>query len=439
MLCSVRRCAEEVKNLRSLLAGISGVSRRLVILMLVDAVLWGVWFGSMWMFRPALASRLGESYTEVNLMVSLPLLVAAAVQYAAGSSKRCREFIRRYRLQFMRFSSLVTRPMNLAIALVLYWELFEPRTMLYTVTAMFTLSNAVGALGGVAWSDYAAANIPRSFRAKYAGLDAMFSNIGTLGGTVLAGYLLSASHEMRNYGEVFLVGSALFMIGLPIPFLLVETGIEEAELRKLGRKALLRDVDRRKLFAAISLAIFAVNLPMSVVVPYIMRVWGGDEAWVAVINASSWLASIFTPMMWSYLVEKLGSLKSACISIGIGVTMNALFPFLPTVELQGIRAFIAGAAFSGIWVTLFSFLIRDVDPGNRILYSSRMFALQNAVPAISMTVGATIADITRFPELVFWLSVLGLASIPTLLRTTMEISEVSQVRTYHVQAPRSRT
>ena len=423
--------------MRGLARDFGGDVKRIIFLLLLDGGLWGVWFGSMWMFRPALASRLGENYMEINLMISLPLLSAAAAFLVAGSA-RCREFVRRWRLQLLRFSNLAMRSMNLAIALMLYLELFEPRTMFYAVTTLFTLAGPFQALGVLTWVDSLAANIPRVYRARFAGMHSTAAYIGVLGGTLLSGYLLSTSPNMRVYGEAFLVGSAVSVAGTSIFFLLKEIGVEEEELRRFGA-ATHHDVRRGMLYLAVSLAIFAVNLPMSVVVPYIMRVWGGDEAWVAVINASSWLASIFTPMMWSYLVEKLGSLKSACISIGIGVTMNALFPFLPTVELQGIRAFIAGAAFSGIWVTLFSFLIRDVDPGNRILYSSRMFALQNAVPAISMTVGATIADITRFPELVFWLSVLGLASIPTLLRTTMEISEVSQVRTYHVQAPRSRT
>ncbi|RLG84138.1 MAG: hypothetical protein DRO39_07835 [Thermoprotei archaeon] len=409
-----------------MLRGLSGAVRRVVLLMLTDAVLWGVWFGSMWMFRPALASRLAESYSDVNLVVSIPLLVAAVVQYLAGSSEGCRRFISAHRLWLMRLVTLVVRPMNLAIALVLYLELLEGRQLLYAVAALFTLSNALGAFGGIAWSDYVGANIPGWFKPRFAGLDSMISNIGSLGGTVLAGYLLGSSHGVRDYGLVFLIGSAAYIAGLPIPFMLVETGAEEAEARMVHRS---RGVRGARLYAAVSLALFAINLPMSIAVPYIMRVWRGDETWVAVINASSWIASIATPMMWSALVEKLGALRAAGLSVGLAIATNVAFPFMPTVELQGLRAFLGGAAGTGIWVTLFSFLISDVEPRYRVFHSSMLFAVQNAVPAVAMSAGAALADATGFPELVFWLSSLGLVSIPLLRSSTTGTGAPSRERT----------
>ena len=55
-----------------------------MLLLAVDAALWGLWFGAVWMYRPALAYRLGASYSDVNAIMSVPLAAAAAMQLAMG-------------------------------------------------------------------------------------------------------------------------------------------------------------------------------------------------------------------------------------------------------------------------------------------------------------------------------------------------------------------
>ena len=380
-----------------------------MLLLAVDAALWGLWFGAVWMYRPALASRLGASYSDVNAIMSVPLAAAAAMQLAIGVLGLQDRAIAEKPLSVLRRWAVAARASYLLAALVLTLvplDVVGPRGLLALTTVLFAAGYAAGAVAGVAWSEYMARGIPDEVKVRYVGVQSVVSNLSSLGGTVLAGYLLVQGHGVGDYAKLFLYATLPFVAGLSVFFLL-----EEAP-RGDGYGAVGGAAVDARLYTAVALALFAINLPAALVVPYIMRVWGGDETWVSVINGSSWIASIASPMIWSVLIERLGALRSAAIAVILGALLNAVFPYMPSIGLQGARAFGMGFVYSGLWLTVFSYLIRDVSSADRVRGIARVFALQNAVPAAAMTTGSLAADYLTGPEAVFIASLVGLVAAP---------------------------
>ncbi|MEM4786387.1 MAG: hypothetical protein QXV28_00190, partial [Ignisphaera sp.] len=169
-------------------------------------------------------------------------------------------------------------------------------------------------------------------------------------------------------------------------------------------------------YIAIIIVYLSINLPTSIMPPYIIHRFGGDEIWITLINGANLMASLLAPMMWSMVVESMGSLNATKVAVALAIIVNVLFPYMSTLHLQIIRGFLAGVAGIGIWVTLFNYLVKDVDAGRRISYIARVFTIQNLVPALAINLGGVLADMLSVPELVFMLSMVGFASLVLLKR-----------------------
>ncbi|MEM1646694.1 MAG: hypothetical protein QXL96_12780, partial [Ignisphaera sp.] len=67
-----------------------------------------------------------------------------------------------------------------------------------------------------------------------------------------------------------------------------------------------------------------------------------------------------------------------------------------------------------IWISIFGHIIRDTNPEHRIQHSSTIYMIQSFIPAIAMNVGGALADIIHAPEIIFLLSLIGLAALPMI-------------------------
>ncbi|MEM0005511.1 MAG: hypothetical protein QXJ22_01150 [Ignisphaera sp.] len=383
-----------------------------VTILLTDSIMWGIWFGGMWSYRSVFAARLTDSYTHIAVSTAMPL-AAASIIYIISSFYE--DFIRRSRVVLFKIAIVISRAVYLLTSYTILSNLFDGLKLLYIVTVGFTIANSISSLAGIAWADYIADNIPPNFKSRYIALDSILGTVGALIGTSIAGVILYETHSILSYGKLFMVVSAILLTNIPFLTVFVKeftnTLTEYANVQQSysGKSA-------KHFYIAIIIVYLSINLPTSIMPPYIIHRFGGDEIWITLINGANLMASLLAPMMWSMVVESMGSLNATKVAVALAIIVNVLFPYMSTLHLQIIRGFLAGVAGIGIWVTLFNYLVKDVDAGRRISYIARVFTIQNLVPALAINLGGVLADMLSVPELVFMLSMVGFASLVLLKR-----------------------
>ncbi len=385
--------------------------RKMIVVLLIDALLWGIWFGSIWFYRATLASRISPDYFDVNIVVSTPIYSASLVYLATLSIPR---FIRSKRLYLFKISILISRIIFLIISLTIYFEIFSGRTLIYVISIGLSIANAITSIAAISWTDYISDNIPLDFRSKYLALDSIMGTLGMFIGNGIAGTLLYISNSVSQYGLLFTIASLIFLSDLPLMLILKEMNNDyNYDIVRRTIKRLIREL---AMFCIIASIIYlSTNFASSIYVPYMMRKWNANESWLALMNIALTIAGFLTPWAWTMVIDMIGAINTAKIAISIAIITNIIFPFMPRLELQCIRSFIAGMGGVGLWLTLFSYLIKDVDRGIRIQQTSLLFLIQNIVPAISMTIGSYIAAIL-YPELAFFLSIIGVIAIALIDR-----------------------
>ncbi|MEM4442301.1 MAG: hypothetical protein QXN02_05265 [Ignisphaera sp.] len=379
-----------------------------IAILLTDAILWGIWFGGLWSYRSAFASRLTESYIHVSISFAMPLALSS-ITYVIAIARQ--DFIRRCRVEFFKISILLSRVLYVLSSLIIYVNIFSGLELLYLFSILLSIGYAISCLAGIAWTDYVADNIHDSWKPRYIALDTSLSTVGSLIGTLIAGMLFLENVDVSMYGKLFLIISMLFLTDIPLILMLKELTIHNQirlQRRFFERKSPLI------LYIAIVILYISINFSTSLVAPYIIYKLNGDEMWITIINGTGFIASLVMPIVWSEILKKIPSLTLARISIAISAISNIVFPYLKTLELQIVRAFIASAGGIGIWMSLFSHIIRDVDANQRIQHSSTIFLIQSIAPAVAVNIGGIIADTFNAPELAFKLSVLAFATLPLI-------------------------
>ncbi len=381
--------------------------KKMIVVLLIDALLWGIWFGSIWLYRAALASRISPDYFDVNLVVSTPMYSASLMYLIALFIS---EFIRSRRLYLLKISISTSRIVFLLISLIIYFEVFSDKTLIYVISIGLSIANFILSIAALSWTDYISDNIPVNFRSKYIALDSIMGTMGMFIGNSLAGILLYISNSVKQYGLLFTVSSLIFLSDLPLMLKLREivNGYNDDIDRRTAIK-LVRDLPVFRIIAII-IVYLSINFASSIYVPYMLEKWSADESWLALMNIASTIANFLMPWTWTIAIDRIGSINAAKIAISISITANIIFPFMSRLDLQVIRSFIAGTGAIGLWLTFFSYLVKDVDRRIRIQQTSLLFFIQNIVPAISMTIGSYIASML-WPELAFYLSIIGVLSI----------------------------
>ncbi|MEL9940212.1 MAG: hypothetical protein QW348_02615 [Ignisphaera sp.] len=382
----------------------------LVVVLLIDSFLWGIWFGGLWSYRLAFASRLTDDYIQVSASYALPLFVSS-ISFLVALKRP--GFFRLHRIALFKLSAALSRVLYMATAIVVLTNVLSSLKLLYATTALFSIASLFGNVAAIAWTDYIADNIPDDWKPRYIALDSLLGTLGALAGSIIAGYIFAFETGVRSYGRLFLLVSAIFLLDMPLIIMLKDIHKNVVQIDDVG----IRGSRPSPLFyIAIVVLYLALNLPTALTAPYIIYRLGGDELWITAINISNFVASILMPIAFSEVLRRVDPLSLAGISIAVAAISTAIFPQLKTVELQIVRAFAAGAGGIGIWMSIISHMISDVDPGNRIQHSSTVYLIQNIVPAIATSIGGLLADVLKSPEVVFYMSATAIASIPAITR-----------------------
>jgi len=371
--------------------------------------MWGIWFGGLWSYRAAFASRITNSYTHIAITTAMPLIAASAIYMFFSIHGN---FIKRYRVSLFKIAIVLSRIIYLVTSYTILTNLFNDIKLLYITSIGFTIANVIGSIAGIAWADYIADNIPIKFKSRYIALDSTLGTLGALIGTFIAGLMLYELHGIENYGRLFITISIIFLIDVPLLIFIRE--LNKASIEYSEESSRFHSEPIGRFYIAIVIIYLAVNLTSSVIPPYIIYRFKGDEIWISIINGVNWIAGLATPILWSIAVDFIGSLNTTKIAVTLAIITNMIFPYMPSLYLQTIRAFLAGTAGVGIWITLFSYLIKDVDTSHRVSHIARVFTIQNLVPAIAMNLGGILADTLNAPEIVFILPVIGFISIALL-------------------------
>lgn len=380
-----------------------------VIILLIDSVLWGIWLGGLWSYRFAFASRLTNSYIHISISSAMPL-IATLFTYTATIINH--NFVRKYRVKLLKLSILTSRLMYLLASLVIYLNFFNSIKLLYIFSILLSLGYCISSVAGIAWTDYIADNLYDNWKPRYIALDTILSTLGALAGVSIAGVMFIEGNSVTIYGKLFLVISTIFLIDMPLIMLIKD--FKEVKIHVEIHKR-IDNISRKSIaifYIATILLYIAINLSASLITPYIIYELNGNEMWITIINGASFIASLVTPIIWSEMLKKISSLTLLRIAITISIISIISFPHLKTLELQTIRSFIAGVGGIGIWMSIFNHMVRDVDDRYRVQHSSIIFLLQNIVPAIAMNVGGFIAEVFNSVELIFMLSTIAFAALP---------------------------
>ena len=339
------------------------------------------------------------------MLLVLPL-VAAIIVYSIIALRH--GIVRRYRVEMFKMSVLFSRLLYVAGGAIVYARVYDGVVLLYLFSLITSIAYSFGAIANVTWADYVADNLHDDWKPKYVALDSMISTAGALAGTAIAGAIFSSSSiSIATYGKFFLVGGLIFLAGTPLIMLLRDIPRKEPEPQRARLER-----PSRGLYVAIALSYTAIYIPASLVAPYIKQRFGGDEMWITMINGADFLAALLTPPAWGALLRVLPSLAVARIAIAMSVVSIAAFPYIQRLDFQMVRAFVAGAGMIGLWMSLFSHMIRDVEPAQRIGHSSKVYLVWSALQAISISMGGILADVLQKPEVIFMLSAVGLLAIP---------------------------
>ncbi|MEM1646347.1 MAG: hypothetical protein QXL96_10905 [Ignisphaera sp.] len=380
-----------------------------IAILLTDAILWGIWFGGLWSYRSAFASRLTDSYLHISMSTAMPLALSS-ITYLSAMYKPT--FFRVNRVKLFKLSILLSRVIYFLSSIAVYLNIFSGLELLYIFSVGISIAYSIGTIAGIAWTDYVADNVPDTWKPRYIALDSTLSTVGALIGTAIAGTLFVKDSHILTYGKLFLIISAIFLIDTPMIMLIKEFKDTKKDVLKPAKYSFLK---RSSIFyVSIVLLYTAINLPYPLIAPYIIRRIGGNEIWITMMNGASLIASLATPLIWGEILRKLPSLTLARVAIVIAIASSATLPYLKSLELQIIRAFIAGAGGIGIWISIFGHIIRDTNPEHRIQHSSTIYMIQSFIPAIAMNVGGALADIIHAPEIIFLLSLIGLAALPMI-------------------------
>jgi MFS family permease len=387
-----------------------------VVILLNDAMLWGIWFSIYWNynFRSALAFKLSSSYTYTSLSLALPLLTTFIVYTISALKHR---FIKMYRLKIFKISVITSRSLYIVSSIILLRKVLDEVPLLIVFTILASIGFAIGTVAGIVWVDYVADNIYEDLKRKYIALDSAISTAGALIGTSIAGAVfVKEVPDVTTFGKLYLLSSLIFLLGVPLLSMLREF----PEIQKISSTSVNSREDPSPLFyLAIAIPYTAINLPIALIAPYVEQGFGGNELWLTAMNFAEYLAWLTTPFLWTYILKYLSSLSIARIAIAITITSLTVFPYLPRIELQVMRSFIFGTGMAGLWIGLFSHMVSGVDPSRRIQHTSTVYAVQNILQALSVSFGGMLADIIRLPEAVFSLPLIGLISIPIIKKTTI--------------------
>lgn len=383
--------------------------KKVLVVLLIDAMLWGVWFGGFWSYRPAFASRLVDSYLHISISTAMPLM-SSTITYVIAIYNPT--LFRRHRLTLFKLSALSARSLFLISSVIIYLNIFTCLELLYVFSIILSIAYGIGCITAITWTDYIADNIYESWKPRYIALDSTLSTIGALAGTAIAGAFFINENHVSAYAKLFLTISLIFIIDLPLIMTLKE--VQTAQKQASLGTEYIQEKPSVMLYIAIMLLYIATNISLPLVAPYIIHKLGGNEVWLAMINSANFIASLITPILWGEALRRLHSLTLARVSVVITTLSNMIFPYLRSLELQVMRSFVYGVGSIGMWISFFSHIIRDVGREYRIQYSSTMYLIQSLVSAIAMTIGGVMAKIIHSPEAVFLLSAIAFIAIPLI-------------------------
>ena len=387
-----------------------------ILILVIDSFVWGLWYGGLWMYRIAFTTRLVQNYVAISIASLLPLAAASATYMLIACVQKVAWFAIHKCVEVLKMFTLMFRAIYMMLSLLLF--VFNSNTyLLYTLsTAGHTLAYSLAPFVVVSWIIYISCALPNSVRSKYIALDTILGTLGSLAGSFISEYiLLSEANVILGYIKTYIVISILSLIDIPLLLTLPKPMHRCGEVCRHAPESLKSFIHLDPFLAALAIALFAINIPESVVPTYIIHSLGGDESWIALINASNISAYIITPLLWSLILERMSLCSVAKIAIALSTTSTIVFPYIKALNIHLIRSFIFGCGSAGIWVSLMHYLTSDSidDECYRVVQVAKAFIMWNIIPALAMGFGGLIATVFT-SEHVFLFSSIGLLSIAIL-------------------------
>lgn len=288
---------------------------------------------------------------------------------------------------------------------------------LWTVIALLCLSNSVGVLSSLAWTDIMADLIETRERGRLFAIRNTLLGFINLASLIFAKAVYDQLMYPQGYAIAITLGASFMLAATPLLYLYGD------QVKPKGIGLGLKGVatvfkDRQVLKDSFSLSFwnFTVSMVGGVWNYHMYAVYGADEIWFTTLNLVAGLIGIVANPPWGSFYDKFGPRITFVLS-GLGiVAVPVLFPFLPSLAGQAALQMYSTFMWSGFNLAAFNYAL-SYGSEARHLYIAVYNTIPSLFSALGTLVGVQVYD--RATVWVFFISGLGrVFALAVLYRTS---------------------
>jgi MFS family permease len=391
--------------------------RRNTVASRAEGVLHSIYTSCTQPYLPALAVRMGADDLKMGLITALPQVASAVVQVPA--SFVCTRY-RRRRKASMLATGLLNRFMWVPIAFTPFLASSWP---FESIALLLALSSTFSTIATLFWTDLMADVVPPRRRGRDFGVRNALIGAASVVGLLLAGKFLTTFRPFPlNFTALFVIGF-IFSLGSWFFLALLRDPGSDIDLDRSNRIR-MSDLWQNRTLLKLSLVFgfwnFAVSLPGALWTLYMIRDMGGDEVWIGLTTMVAAVSGVAASILWGKFDDRYGA-KSTIIASSIFIAaVPAAFVLLPTLNGQILLNLFSGGVWAGFNLAVFTLLLADVEPKNRLTYIP-LFNTLTGVATIMGTISGSLMTTALDITLIFYLSsALRLISVPIIAKYTVE-------------------
>lgn len=286
-------------------------------------------------------------------------------------------------------------------------------------------------LTGTAWQSMIAKIIPTDLRGTFYGLQSSAANLLSSGGALIAGAILSAGSDSRNFALCFFIAGLAMVLSLgflnstrePDSEAVRKTSQSRREFWGSLREILNRDHNLRLFIGARTLAqVASVGLAFFTV--YAVRTFNMSAGTAGVMTGVMMLSQVVANPLFGWM----GDRYSHRLMYGLGVLvagMSAAVAMLaPSLEWFFVVFALAGIANAGLWTTTMALTVEFGSEAERPYYIGLSNTLVAPATLLAPILGGWLADWLGYGVTFGIAALSGLAALGIVLM-------IREPRTHH--------
>ncbi len=334
--------------------------------------------------------RLGADAGVIGLYTALVSATTPLMQILAALIL---DRFREHRLFIMTFFAGVSRALWFGVLLTTIGVWGD----LWTVIALLCLSNAVGVLASLAWTDIMADLVKAEERGRLFAVRNTLLGLINLASLTFAKAIYDQLMYPQGYTIAIAFGASLMLAAAPLLYFYGDQ--VKPKGIGLGLKGVTSAFKDSQVFKdSFSLAFwnFAVSMVGGVWNYHMYAAYGADESWFTTLNLVAGLMGTIANPPWGSFYDRFGPRATFVLS-GLGiVAVPILFPFLPNLAGQAALQTYSTFMWSGFNLAAFNYAL-SYGSEARHLY----IAVYNTFPSLFSALG-TLVGVQVYNKATVW-------------------------------------